>query len=967
MNDQQKPWLPDYNEAIPLDGDVLYSQAAEDILTQLETDSSNGLTAAEAEKRLEELGPNTITEEKKETLLQKLLNQFKDFMILILIAAAIISGLLGEMADSIIIIAIVVINAILGVYQEGKAEKAIESLQKMSAPHARILRDGQQMSVEASNLVPGDIVMLEAGDIVPADIRLIESSNLKAEEAALTGESVPVEKDAAQKLDVPQGIGDRVNMVFSSTSITYGRAKGVVVTTADHTEVGKIASRLKGITREMTPLQKNLNQLGKILGVIVLIVSAIVFVAGLLQGGEVLPLFMTAVSLAVAAIPEGLPAVVTIVLSLGMNRMAKKNAIVKRLLAVETLGSVDVICSDKTGTLTQNEMTVTRLYADNQSYKASGIGYAPVGEISKVKAVEGAEETRAAVESADAVVTDEVAVASDNPVLQRLLEIGVLCNDAELVENDQWGILGDPTEGAMLSVAAKGKISAPETRAQNPRRGELPFDSDRKLMTVYHDTIDEAYLSLTKGAPDIILDRCEAIMTSQGIEPLTSEIAEKIMDINIQLARQALRILAFAYKEHNDANYEGAEEGMVFVGLMGMIDPARAEAKAAIEVCHGAGIKVVMITGDYKETAVAIANDLGLREPNERVVDGAELEKMSQEELVEIVSDTTVYARVSPEHKVRIVEALRSANHISSMTGDGVNDAPALKEADIGVAMGITGTEVAKGSADMILTDDNFATIVHAVEEGRIIYSNIRKFVNFLLSCNVGEILVIFITNLLLGPAFTPLAPIQLLWLNLVTDSFPALALGRERGEDDVMEKPPRPNDAKILDRDMMWSILNQAAAIFVAVFAAFQIGRFIYPDVMINAQEQITAHASSFSFLPFAGYLPSWGARTYAFITLIMAELFRAYSSRSEDYSVFHLGLFSNATLNKAVLISFALTLSVVYLHFLQPLFYTISLTVPDWLRIMGLALFPFFAGELYKLVRRKYRNFTGDKGLKI
>lgn len=943
MNQQQKPWLPDENKKIPLDGDVLYSLTAGDILAQLESDGSKGLTAAEAEQRLKELGPNTITEERKESLLQKFLNQFKDFMVLILIAASVVSGLLGELADAIIIIAIVIINAILGVYQEGKAEKAIESLQKMSAPHARILRDGQQMSLEAADLVPGDIVLLEAGDIVPADIRLIESSNLKAEEAALTGESVPVEKDAAEELTAPQGIGDRINMVFSSTAITYGRALGVVVTTADHTEVGKIASRLKGITREMTPLQKNLNQLGKILGILVLIVCAIVFGVGLLQGGEILPLFMTAVSLAVAAIPEGLPAVVTIVLALGMNRMAKKNAIVKRLLAVETLGSVDTICSDKTGTLTQNEMTVTRLYADKQYYAASGIGYAPVGEITQIKLTDGAEEADKAVE------------ATDNLILQRLLEIGVLCNDAELVENDLWGVLGDPTEGAMLSVAAKGKIYPQETRARHARRGELPFDSERKLMTVFHDSIDNSFLSLTKGAPDIILDRCQGVLTSHGVVPLTAEIKEEILNVNIQLARQALRILAFAYTEHNDSKYEGAEEGMVFVGLMGLIDPARPEVKAAIQVCHGAGIEVVMITGDYKETAVAIADDLGLRQSEDRVVTGEELEQMSQEKLVEIVSDTTVYARVSPEHKVRIVEALRAADHISSMTGDGVNDAPALKEADIGVAMGITGTEVAKGSADMILTDDNFATIVHAVEEGRVIYSNIRKFVNFLLSCNVGEILVIFITNLLLGPAFTPLRPIQLLWLNLVTDSFPALALGREKGEDDIMKHPPRAHDAKILDLKMLGAIINQSIAILIAVFAAFQIGRLAYPDVMMNAQEQITAYAGSFSFFPTKGYLPSTGACTYAFITLIIAELFRAYSSRSEDYSVFSLGLLSNSTLNKAFLLSFGLTLAVVYLPIAQPLFYTISLNVADWLRILALALFPFVSGELYKMVRRK------------
>lgn len=931
-----KPWLPADDHKIALDGDILYSESIDNILDQLETDSTQGLTAAEAEQRLREVGPNSLTEEKKESFLQKLLNQFKDFMIIILIVASVLSGILGEIADALIIIAIVIINAVLGLIQEGRAEKAIEALQKMSAPHARIVRGGQQMSVEAKELVPGDIVLLEAGDIVPADIRLIESSNLKAEEAALTGESVPVEKDAAIVLESPQGIGDRENMVFSSTAITYGRARGVVVTTSDHTEVGKIASRLKGIVVEMTPLQKNLNQLGKVLGIICLAVSAIVFGVGLLQGGAALDLFLTAVSLAVAAIPEGLPAVVTIVLALGMNRMARRNAIVKRLLAVETLGSVNVICTDKTGTLTQNEMTVTRIYADGKQYAVTGVGYAPEGEIRSL-------------------AEDQLIDLQAESVLRRLLEIAVLCNDADLIAGESWSILGDPTEGAMLCVAGKGGILPREMTEMHSRQGELPFDSARKMMSVFHDSLDENYLSLTKGAPDIILNRCHKVMTAQGVAALSSEARQEIMDVNIQLARQALRVLAFAYKEHPDADYAGAEDQMVFVGLMGMIDPARPEAKAAIEVCHGAGIEVVMITGDYKETAMAIADDLGLRAADDRVITGAELDRMSQEELMELVANTTVYARVSPEHKVRIVEALRDTGHIASMTGDGVNDAPALKEADIGVAMGITGTEVAKGSADMILTDDNFATIVHAVEEGRIIYSNIRKFVSFLLSCNVGEILVIFITNLLLGPNFTPLRPIQLLWLNLVTDSFPALALGREKGEDDVMLQPPRSGTAKILNRPMLWSILSQAAAIFIAVFAAFQVGRFIYPDVMLNAREQIIHTASSFDFLPPAGFVPSIGARTYAFITLILAELMRAYSSRSEKYSVWYLGVFTNQTLNRAMLLSVALTFAVIYLPFLDPLFYTQALLPIDWLFIIPLALVPFAAGELHKTIYRR------------
>lgn len=912
-------------------GDQAYLQPIETVEETLKTNRAAGLSAAEAEKRLQEYGPNRLEEEAKTTWFQRLIDQFKDFMILILIVAAIISGAMGEMLNAIVIVAIVVINAILGVLQEGKAEKAIEALQQMSAPHARVLRAGADQSVDAADLVPGDVVLLEAGDVVPADIRLIESSNLKAEEAALTGESVPVEKYADAQYEEAVGIGDRENMVFSGTAITYGRARGIVTGSGSHTEMGKIASQIKGISQEMTPLQKSLNQLGKVLGIIVLIVCAVVFFVGLLQGGELLTLFMTAVSLAVAAIPEGLPAVVTIVLALGMNRMAAKNAIVKRLLAVETLGSVDTICSDKTGTLTQNEMTVTRIYAGDNLYEVSGAGYEPEGEMTR----EG-----------------EVFEVKNDPVLTRLLEIGVLNNDASLKEGEGglWTILGDPTEGAMLSAGAKGGFTQDLMAKAHPRVGELPFDSERKMMSVFHDTFEEGHVSLTKGAPDIVLAMSRSEMTKDGEVELTEARRQEILAMNDELASQALRVLAFAFKHHPDDSFETAESEMVFVGLMGMIDPARPEVKAAIDVCNKAGIRAVMITGDYKETAVAIANDLKLREEDDHVLTGKELDQMSQDELEAVVEETSVYARVSPEHKVKIVAALRDKGHTTSMTGDGVNDAPALKQADIGVAMGITGTEVAKGSSDMILTDDNFATIVSAVEEGRIIYSNIRKFVSFLLSCNVGEILVIFIANLILGPQYTPLVPIQLLWLNLVTDSFPALALGREKGEDDIMLQKPRPKNARILDKTMLMTIVSQAIAILVAVFAAFQVGRMLYPDVAVSGE----GFASIFSFLPQDGFLPSDGARTFAFITLIMAELLRSYSARSEHMTVFHLGIFSNPTLNKAFFVSLLLTLVVVYVPFLDPLFHTISLNVRDWAIVLGLAFIPFVVGELFKLLFR-------------
>lgn len=901
-----------------------------DVISKLETDSSAGLSPAIAAKLLEKYGPNSLKEEKKESFFIKFLNQFKDFMIIVLIIAAGVSGVLGEMLDAIVILAVVIVNALLGVYQEGKAERAVEALQKMAAPEAHVIRDGKLQVITAVQLVPGDLVQLEAGNVVPADIRLIQSQNLKADESALTGESVPVDKSADFMPEELLSIGDRKNVVYSSTAITYGRGMGVVVATGQQTEMGRIASSLTTIKQEQTPLQQNLNRLGKILGILALIVSAVIFGVGLMQGGDPLQLFMTAVALAVAAIPEGLPAVVTIVLSLGMNRMAKENAIVKRLLAVETLGSVDTICSDKTGTLTQNEMTVTKLYADDRVFDVSGTGYAPEGDIKS---------------------TDANAVTASKNVLDRLFEIGILCNDAVLdQDNGETQMIGDPTEGAMLAAAAKGCSREIDTvRKENPRTLEKPFDSARKMMTVAYTTFSEApFISLTKGAPDRILDRCSQELTSEGVKELTEQRRQEIIEMNSSFAQKALRVLAFAYRHHEDEKFEAMEEDMIFVGLMGMIDPARPEAKESIRVCHEAGIRVVMITGDHKETAVAIANDLNLRQEGDKVLSGSELDQMTKEELQQASEHTSVYARVSPENKVQIVDALKQKGHISSMTGDGVNDAPALKRADIGVSMGITGTEVAKTASDMILTDDNFSTIVRAVEEGRVIYSNIRKVVSFLLSCNVGEILVIFITNMILGPEYTPLMPIQLLWLNLVTDSFPALALGQEQAEAGIMKLPPRKSDARILNKEMKASIAVQSLAILVTVFAAFNLGRIFYPDVYLHNNMSV----ANFNFMPLAGTEPSMGAHTYAFICLILAELVRAYSSRSERHSVFSLGVFSNSTLNKAIAISLALTLAVVYLPFMNDPFHTIPLHLRDWGLILTLVLIPFTAGEIFKKI---------------
>jgi Ca2+-transporting ATPase len=885
-------------------------------------DPQTGLSLDEAAARLEQYGQNVLREKEKKPFFMKILDQFKDFMVIILIIASIVSGVLGEWVDALVIIAIVIINAILGVVQEGKAEKAIEALQKMSAPNARVIRDGETKIIPASEIVPGDVCVMEAGDIVPADIRLIESSSLKAEEASLTGESVPVEKDAAILITKDVSIGDRTNMCFMSTAITYGRAKGIVVSTGSHSEIGSIADRLQDIQEEATPLQKNLNQMGKWLGIICLIVCAIVFAVDILEGGDPMESFMTAVALAVAAIPEGLPAVVTIVLALGMKRMADKNAIMKQLLAVETLGSVDVICSDKTGTLTQNEMTVTRVWCDGSVCQIAGSGYDPRGDILNER-------------------DEQVALQEGSP-LKVLFQIGALCNDAKMTGNLQennFGIIGDPTEGAMVVAAEKTGISARELSVRFPRRNELPFDSDRKMMTTFHHGIHHGdfMTSYTKGAPDIILSKCDTILTAKGVAALTEEMRGTILHNNSELANAALRVLAFSYKDDSGEISFHAETGMTFVGLMGMIDPERPEAKDAIALCTQAGIRAVMITGDYKDTAVAIARNLGMMGEKKGVMTGPELDRLTDDELLKVVEDTVVYARVSPEHKVRIVTALRQNGHIASMTGDGVNDAMALKRADIGVAMGITGTEVAKGTANMILTDDNFATIVSAVKEGRIIYSNIRKFVGFLLSCNVGEILIIFVTTMLLGPKFSPLLPIQLLWLNLVTDSFPALALGQEAGEKDIMDDKPRKHDEPIIDSRMIGAIAVQSIAIFGAVFGAYMLGRYFYPDIIIDGIKA-----------------PSDSARTFAFITLICAELLRAFSCRSELASVFKLGFFKNRTLTYAALLSLGLVLLVAFVPFLQTIFKTTFLAWTDWAIIAGFALIPFICGEGYKLVLR-------------
>ena len=917
-----------------------YNKKSEEIEQELQTSLSEGLSTSEAKTRLSKYGPNALEEGKKKTIWAKLAEQFLDPMILILIVAAVLSIILGEISDALIIMAIVVVNAMLSIYQEGKAEAAIEALQKMASPNAKVYRDGQIVSIPSSELVPGDIVDLETGDIVPADLRLVESSNLKIEEASLTGESVPVEKDAIITFDDVVEIGDRDNMSFSSTIVSYGRGKGVVIGTGKETEIGRIATKIQSFEDEQTPLQKKLAQLSKVLGIIVVVVCAVVFATGLLYGHEPVQMLLTAVSLAVAAIPEGLPAIVTIVLSLGMTRMAEKNAIVKKLLAVETLGTTTYICSDKTGTLTQNEMTVVKAFVDNKEIDVTGTGYDPTGEL-----------------LVDGVVINENNAGS----LFTFLNIGALTNDARLtVEEGVYALAGDPTEGSLLTLAGKLGITKEEANKTYPRIEEIPFDSTRKMMSTFHDNfIENKVVSFTKGAPDIIIDKCTKILIDGKIVDLDEAGKQKLLDQNIKFARQALRVLALAFKTHDglpsDLSSDNIESEMIFVGLAGMIDPARPEVKDAIAECKSAGIIPVMITGDYLETALAIAKDLGIAEHDDQAIMGRELNNMSEQEIREIVKTKRVFARVSPENKVQIVTALKENGEITAMTGDGVNDAPAIKKADIGIAMGITGTDVAKNTADVILTDDNFATIVHAVEEGRIIYSNIKKFVSFLLSCNVGEVLVIFLAIVFNWP--TPLLPVQLLWLNLVTDLFPALAIGVEPGEKDIMEQDPRDPTEPIIDKELVVSIAVQSIAITVAVLAAYYIALNNYAGEWKELYQGIAASSDKLEIARLTDLLnvELREPRSIAFVTLIMAELLRSFSVRSTKYTVFELGIGTNKRLVQGVLFSFAITLIVIYVKPLHDLFNTYSLGLKDWALILPFSFLPFVLGEISKVIRRK------------
>ena len=860
-----------------------HSQSQAEVLKQLSVDPLVGLSADEVTDRRERYGENKLREKKKKTTFQRFLDQFKDVMILILIAAAIVSfvvvcveGNWGELFEPALILLIVILNAVMGVYQEGKAEKALDALKNMSAPHARVIRDGKETVIDAAQLVPGDIIRLEAGDFVPADCRLLQSAGLKSEESALTGESVPSEKDATAEVAEKAPIGDRTNMVFSGCSITYGTATAVVTATGMDTEMGKIANLLDNESDTQTPLQQKLAQLGKYLGIVALAACAVIFVVGLANQIPALEIFMTAVSLAVSAIPEGLPAIVTIVLSIGVQRMVKKNALIRRLPAVETLGGASVICSDKTGTLTQNRMTLTKAW------------------------VVGMEEP-------------ELISASNSERIKNLLMCGTLCCDGSVVfQGDQEQHIGDPTETAIVLAAHKNGMTKEELNEQYPRLAELPFDSDRKLMSTVNE-IHGKRIVIVKGAFDMMAQRC-----------IKGDL-EKAKELTEAMSGDALRVLAVAYKEidvlPDVPTSEELENGLTFLGLVGMIDPPRPEAKAAVEVCRRAGIKPVMITGDHVVTASAIAGELGILLDGDRAITGAQLDAMTDRELDEQVETISVYARVSPENKIRIVKAWQRKGQVVSMTGDGVNDAPALKAADIGCAMGITGTDVAKGAADMTLTDDNFATIVDAVREGRGIYANIKKVVGFLLGTNIGEVITVFTAMLLWHK--TPLMSMQLLWINLVTDSLPAIALGMEAVEKDVMDRKPKPKNEGIFAGGLGIRVVLQGMMFAVLTLIGFKLG------------ENVTGTLE--------------GGQTLAFMVLSLSQVIQAFNMRS-DRSLFQIGPFTNSKLNGAVLISTILVLLVLF----TPARLAFGLVYLPWqlyLAGLGLILVPLVVMELCKL----------------
>ena len=896
-----------------------YNKKIEEIEQKLETNKEKGITTEEVQKRKEKYGLNELKAKKKKSLLQKFIEQFKDFSIIILIIASVVSGVVGVaqgegITDTIIILIVVIVNAIIGVSQEAKAEKSLEALQKLTDHATKVIRNGKLEVVPAKDLVPGDVVVLDTGDYIPADLRVVEAANLKSQESSLTGESVPVEKTPAVIEETEVGIGDRTNMLFSSSLITYGRGKGIVVETGMTTEVGKIAGMLENAEEQSTPLQDKLNGLSKTLGIAALVICVIIFGIGIIQGKEPIHMFMSAVSLAVAAIPEGLAAVSTIVLAIGVQKMVKKNAIVKRLPAVETLGSSTVICSDKTGTLTQNKMTVEKIFWNN------------------------------AVREAGNIQSNEI-----DEELTKLIYANMLCNDTK-ISNDGT-LTGDPTETALVDMAFKLDFD-PSIYDTMPREDEIPFDSDRKLMTTVNN-VNGKYIVYTKGGIDELLTKCTAYELNNQIYEEIDVYSNKIREENEKMAKQALRVLGCAYKELNHKptkeEMQNIENDLIFIGMVGMIDPPREEAKKAVEKCKTAGIKTVMITGDHKITATAIAKKLGILENEDEAITGADLENMTDEELEKNVRKYSVYARVSPEHKVRIVKAWQKNGEIVAMTGDGVNDSPALKTADIGCAMGMVGTDVAKEAADVILTDDNFATIVSSVEEGRRIYDNILKVIQFLLSSNIGEIVVLFLATLL-APLFAKwfgitdishleiLLPIHILWINLVTDSLPALALAFDPANKGIMERKPSKTGKSVFTKGMTWRVIYQGAMIGLLTLAAFAIG-------LATTKEPINGLTLDESKIEVG--------QTMAFVTLALSELVHVFNVRDNKNSIFKTGIFNNMKLIGAIIISALLVFVILAIPQLRTIFSIPVLPTQNIVELICLILAPIAIVEIFKLLK--------------
>ena len=900
-----------------------------DLLQQLAASDPTGLADSQLATLQAQYGPNALSEAPPEPLWKKFLAQFHELVVWILIVAAVISGVLGDLADMAAILAIILLNGVIGFLQEHRAEKALAALARLSAPTARVRRNGQTAVIPATQLVPGDRIEIEAGDCIPADARLVSGFGLRVQEASLTGESVPVSKEPLDGLAAETSLGDRRNMLFMSTVVAAGKAEAVVTETGMQTELGRIAGLLQRQEAEPTPLQRRLGELGKLLVIGCLAIVVVVFLLEIRRTGNLLDVLVRSISLAVAAVPEGLPAVVTMALALGLRRMVQRNVLIRRLPSVETLGSVTVICSDKTGTLTRNEMTVRALYSGHDWVRVTGGGYAPHGEFRRLDPTHPEQES--------GFLLDPKLPAP----LQRTLEVALRCNNARVEpvpsDNQKWRVIGDPTEGALLVAAMKGGQSA--GTAAGKVVFEIPFDSDRKAMSVVTQTADGRRWMFTKGAPEVILGLCDRELLAEGERPLTPASREQVLQAASQMASQALRVLALAYREvSEEEHHEPQENRLVLAGLAGMIDPPREEVAVAITHCRSAGIRPVMITGDHPDTATAVARELNLATPTDRTVDGATLDAMSDAELAEKVDQIAVYARVSPEHKLRVVQAWKSRGQVVAMTGDGVNDAPAVKAADIGVAMGITGTDVTKEASDMVLTDDNFTSIVNAVEEGRGIFDNIQKFIHFLLSCNTGEVLLMFISALFSLPS--PLQPIQLLWINLVTDGLPALALAMERPERDIMQRPPRPPRESVITLSRGLLILAHGTLIALVCLVGYLWARNAHPEDPHRAQ-------------------------TITFCIAAFSQLLYAFACRSHHHSVPEIGLFSNPHLLGAIVISALLQFAVVTIPGGDRVFETAPLQGDDWWMIALLSFTPVSLIEMAKLVRTGWRWWRGSPAL--